>query len=229
MSNAPLTAVDAPLLAIVAQDGFDGRVILAQAVDGDDDHGADDHAVDDTHTEAADAHTEHAGDHADDHADGALPTELWLALALVVLGAIVFKRVKAGVLGALDGRAQAIRQELDEAQRLREEAQAVLADYQRRYRDAMKDAEEIIAHARRDAERLRAQAEVDIAETLRRREQLAMDRIAHAESQALAEGRDQAVDAAIAASRDLIAGQMDDERSAALVDRAIADMDGKLH
>ena len=227
MSSAQ-TAVDAPLLATMAQDGFDGRVILAQAADGDD-HGADAHAADDGHTEAADAHAEHADDHGADHAEGGIPTEVWLALALVVLGAVVFKRVKAGVLGALDGRAQAIRQELDEAQRLREEAQAVLADYQRRYRDAMKDAEEIIAHARRDAERLRAQAEVDIAETLRRREQLAMDRIAHAESQALAEVRDQAVDAAIAASRDLIAGQMDDERSAALVDRAIADMDGKLH
>lgn len=170
-----------------------------------------------------------ADDHgaADDHA-GPAP-ELWLVLALVALILIAFRPAKRAILGALDDRAGKIRDELEEAQRLREEAQAALANFQRRQRDALGEAGEIIAHAKAEAERLREHAVADLEETLRRRESMAMDRIAQAEAAAVAEVRGVAVDVAIAAARDIIGGQLDKSKSDALVDDAIKDLPNQLH
>src|SRR6056297_2813003 len=80
--------------------------------------------------------------------DEYLPSEVWLLLALVVLGALVWKQAKKTVLGALDKRRDRIAHELEEARSLHEEAKGALADMQRKQRDALKDAEEIIVHAR---------------------------------------------------------------------------------
>ena len=93
----------------------------------------------------------------------------------------------------------------------------------------MKEAEEIIAHARREAERLREQSAVALEEALKRREQMAMDRIAQAEAAAMTAVRSIAVDVAISASRQLIVDQLDESRGRALIDQSIADLDGKLH
>lgn len=155
--------------------------------------------------------------------------ELWLLLALAVLGGLLYRYGKEPVLKALDGRAGRIRSELEEAQRLREEAQSALATYQRRHRDAMKEAEEIIAHARDEAERQRERTLADLDESLKRREAMAMDRIAQAEAAALAEVRNTAIDVAIAATRTVLADQLDKAQSAALIDRAIEELPGKLH
>ena len=166
---------------------------------------------------------------AEAHAEPAIPEEVWLFVALAILFAMVYRPAKRAVLGALDQRAARIGSQLDEAKRLREEAQAALAGFQRRQRDAMAEAEDIIAHARHEAERLRADAAKHLEEALQRREAMAMDRIAQAEAQAMAEVRNMAVDVAISASRRLIAGQLDGGRQAGLVDSAIADLSKKLH
>ncbi len=170
-----------------------------------------------------------ADDHgaADDHA-GVAP-ELWLVLALLALLVIAFRPAKRAILGALDGRAGRIRDELEEAQRLREEAQAALANFQRQQRDALGEAGEIIAHAQAEAERLREHAAADMEETLKRREAMAMDRISQAETAAVAEVRGVAVDVAIAAARDIIGGQLDKAKGDALVDDAIKDLPNQLH
>lgn len=170
-----------------------------------------------------------ADDHgaADDH--GGPAPELWLVLALVALILIAFRPAKRAILGALDDRAGKIRDELEEAQRLREEAQAALANFQRRQRDALGEADEIIAHAKAEAERLREHAVADLEETLRRRETMAMDRIAQAESAAVAEVRGVAVDVAISAARDIIGSQLEKAKSDALVDEAIKDLPNRLH
>lgn len=167
------------------------------------------------------------GAHEEEH--HGLPPELWLVLALVVVIAVAFRPAKKAILSALDSRAERIRGELEEAQRLREEAQAALANFQRRQRDAMGEAEEIITHARQEAERLKAKTTADLEEVLKRREAQAMDRISQAEATALAEVRGIAADVAIAAARQVIAANLDKERSNVLVDRSIEELPGKLH
>ena len=161
--------------------------------------------------------------------DAGIATEVWLVLALVVLILIAFRPAKRAILGALDSRADRIREELEEAQRLREEAQAALANFQRRQRDALGEAEEIIAHARAEADRLREHAAEELEATLKRREAMAMDRIAQAEAAATAEVRGVAVDVAISAAREVIGGQLDKTKANTLVDEAIKDLPNKLH
>ncbi|NBC32143.1 MAG: F0F1 ATP synthase subunit B [Alphaproteobacteria bacterium] len=167
---------------------------------------------------------------AEAHYDGpTIPTEVWLLVALVVLIAAAWRPAKRAILGGLDARAEKIKADLDEVKRLREEAQATLATFQRKQRDAMSEAQEIIAHAERDAERLRTKAMEEIEESIKRREALAADRIAQAEAAALAEVRNTAVDVAIAASRQLIASELDRDKARMLIDSAIEELPQKLH
>ncbi len=168
---------------------------------------------------------EHAAEH-----EGGLPlAEIWMLLALGILIALAYRPAKRAILGALDARAIKIKADLDEAQRLREEAQATLANFQRRQRDAMAEAEQIVAHARQDAERRREQAARDLEHTLERREQLSMDRIAQAEAAAVAEIRAVAVDMAVEAARRMIRQQVKGQKAAALIDSSIESLPGNLH
>jgi F-type H+-transporting ATPase subunit b len=163
------------------------------------------------------------------HAEEGISVEIWLVLALVVLIAIVFRPAKRAILSSLDGRAGRIRGELEEASRLREEAQTALAAIQRKQRDALGEAEEIIAHARQDAERIRAHAMEDLERGLARRQAMALDRIAQAEASALAEVRNAAVDVAVAAARQVIAAEVDAGADARLIDAAIEGLPAKLN
>lgn len=155
--------------------------------------------------------------------------EFWVAVSFVIFMALLWKKIVAAFTGMLDARTEKIRQELDEAQRLREEAQSLLASYQRRQRDAQKEAEEIIAHAREEAERLRRQAAVDLENSLKRREAQAMDRIAQAETAAMQEVRSLTVDLAIAASRKLLSENMPQAQQDALVSQAVAELPKHLN
>ena len=110
--------------------------------------------------------------------------EFWVAVAFVIFVAATFKPVKLALTGALDNRATTIRAQIDEARRLREEAQAALAEAQRKHRDAAGEAEALIASAKEEARLLQAQAAENLETTLARREQLAMERIAQAETDA---------------------------------------------
>ena len=113
----------------------------------------------------------------------------------------------------------------------RDVAQAALASFQRKQRDALAEAEEIVAHARLEAERLREKALAELEETFKRRESQADDRIQQAQQAAAMEVRNSAVDVAVAATRRLIAQQLqkDAARSAALIDAAIEDLPKRLH
>lgn len=155
--------------------------------------------------------------------------DFWVALAFIIFVAIAFKPGRKAILSMLDDRAERIRTELDEAQRLREEAQALLAGYQRRQRDALKEAEAIVAHAREEAERLRTKATTELEDSLRRREAQAMDKIAQAEAAAVQEVRNLTVDIAISASGQILAQRIDDKQSARLVDEAIRNLPTHLH
>ncbi|HSK41702.1 MAG TPA: F0F1 ATP synthase subunit B [Arenibaculum sp.] len=155
--------------------------------------------------------------------------EFWVAVAFVIFVVIAFKPARRAILAMLDDRTERIRTELDEAQRLREEAQTLLAGYQRRQRDALKEAEDIIAHAREEAERLRNRSIEDLDNALARREAQAMDKIAQAEASAVQDVRNLTVDLAIAASGRIIAERLDAGQSAKLVDQAIGDLPRHLH
>jgi F-type H+-transporting ATPase subunit b len=155
--------------------------------------------------------------------------EFWVLLAVAIFLVVAWKPMRRAVVGALDARSERIRQELEAASNLREEAQRALATYQLQQQQGASEAQAIIAHAKEEAERIAAQSLRDLEETLRRRQQLAQERIAQEEAKALAEIRAIAVDVAISASRQVIAASLDERRGAALIDEAIAALPRQLH
>ena len=155
--------------------------------------------------------------------------EFWVALAFVIFAGAVYRPVGRIISAALDARGAKIREELDEAVRLREEAQALLAQYERQQSEAAAEAERILAHAGDEAARQAEKAAEALEAVLERRKQQALDRIARAEEEALAEVRGAAVDIAVGATRKLLADRLDAKRRAALIDEAIAELDKQLH
>ncbi|MBM3519093.1 MAG: F0F1 ATP synthase subunit B [Alphaproteobacteria bacterium] len=155
--------------------------------------------------------------------------EFWVIVAFVVFIAAVARRAYRESTRRLDERAARIRAELDEAVRLREEAQALLAGYERRQRDAEAEAQAIVHRAEEDARAVAAKAEADLESSIRRRTELAQLKIAQAEAQALRDVRETAVEVATAATRRLIVENLDEQRAGALIDKAIAEAARKLH
>jgi len=155
--------------------------------------------------------------------------ELAVAIAFVVAVALIAKKLWAAITAMLDTRAARIKADLDEAQKLRDEAQRTLAQFQRKQRDALQEAEAIVAHAREESQRYseRAQRELDAA--IERRERLAAERVALAEAKAIAEVRNTAVDIAISAARRVIAERLGDAQRNILVDQAIAELPLRLN
>ena len=155
--------------------------------------------------------------------------EFWVLVAFLIVLVFGLRKAQPTIATALDARALRIRTELDEAQRLRADAERTLAEYQRRQRDALKEAEQIVAHAREEAERAGRQAALDLEAALDRRARQAEERIAQDEARAVAEIRNRAVDIAIAAARRLIADELAAGGGAALIDEAIAALPRQLH
>lgn len=153
----------------------------------------------------------------------------WVGVAFVVFVIAAFKPAKRILTQALDGKIATIRAEVEEAQRLREEAQTMLASYQRRQREAIQEAEQIIAHAREEADRVKAKAEADLEDAITRREQQAADKIAQAEASAIEEIREKAVDMAIEATASLLEEKMAGKAGEQAVADAIKDIPNKLH
>ncbi len=154
--------------------------------------------------------------------------EFWVLLAFILFVAAIAKKGFLAITGKLDERAAKIKAELEEAVRLREEAQALLAGYQRQQRDAVKETERIVAQAKEVSESEAAQAKADLEAMLKRRGEAAKEKIAQAESGALKEIHDATVDIAIGAAERAIAESLDEDKAAVLVDSAIDDLDGRL-
>ncbi|MEX5727451.1 F-type H+-transporting ATPase subunit b [Rhodovulum iodosum] len=148
---------------------------------------------------------------------------------LIFVGVLVALGVPGKVVAMLDKRADQIRGELDEAKALREEAQTVLASYERKQREVKEQTEAIIAHARSEAEDAAESAKKDIADSIARRLQAAEEQIASAEAGALRQVRDRAIAVATAAAADVLSGQMTDAKGNALIDDAIKQVGAKLH
>ena len=154
--------------------------------------------------------------------------EFYVLIAAIIFVAVVWKRGRQSLLGSLDARSARIREELDATRNLREEAERALAEYQAKQREAAAEAEAVLAHARAEAERIAAQAARDLEGALARRRRLAEERIAQEQQKALAEIRALAVDLAVAAARQVIAGEIDEARGAALIDTEIAALPPRL-
>ena len=155
--------------------------------------------------------------------------EFWVLIAFVIAFGFLAWKVSPLLTGQLDARAAKIRDEIEAAERLRDDAQKALAEYQRKQRDAMQEAEAIIAHAREEAARAAERAEREIEAALERRRRMASEKIALEEAKALAEVRNQAVEIAIAAVRRALADSLDPARRAALLDDAISGLPRALH
>ncbi len=157
-------------------------------------------------------------------------TSFWVAVAFVgFVLLMLYVKIPRLVTKSLDDRADAIRSELEEARNLREQAQSVLADYERRQRQAEKEAENIIVQAKVEAERLADETRVKLEASLERRMKLAEDKIAQAEVQALKEVRIQAAEIAIAAAGKIIADDFTAKDASALVDASIKDLKKALN
>lgn len=153
----------------------------------------------------------------------------WVYLGFFIFLALVGPKLWKALTQMLDRRSLKIKSDLDEAQKLKDEAQALLAEYQRKQRDAMREAEEIIANARGLAQRQIKDAGKKLEENLARREKASLEKIAQAEASALAEVRREAVDVATAAAAQVLRSQLDATRGGALIDQAIAEVEKKLH
>jgi F-type H+-transporting ATPase subunit b len=169
-----------------------------------------------------------------DAATGAEPfyasPELWVAVAfLLFVGLLVYLKVPQMVTRSLDKRSAAIAAQIEEARRLREEAEALLAQYQRKQREAQTEAAAIVAHAETEAKRLAAEAQTALEAGIARREQLAVEKIAQAEAAAIKEVRTVAVEVATAAARRVIAETLDPAKANQLVDDAIRELPQHLH
>jgi F-type H+-transporting ATPase subunit b len=156
--------------------------------------------------------------------------EFWVGIAfLAFLLILAYYKVPALIAKALDERAAGIRKELDEARRLREEAQALLADYQKKHRNAGQEAEAIVEQARREAEAFAAETRKSLAETVERRRKQAEDKIARAEAQATEDVRAAAVEMAIAAAEKILREKAAGTGGAALIDESIRSIKTRLN
>ena len=156
--------------------------------------------------------------------------EFWVAIAFVFFVAVLlYVKVPKLIAGALDKRAAGIAAQIDEARRLREEAEALLAQYQRKEREAQSEAQEIVAHAEAEAKRLAADAQKALEASIARREQLAVEKITQAEAAAVKEVRTVAVEVATEAARKVIAASLDAGKANALVEDAIRELPKHLH
>jgi len=142
---------------------------------------------------------------------------------------LIYLKVPGKIGELLDKRADGIKSELDEARALREEAQALLATFERQQKDVQEQADRIVAQAKAEATSASKQAREDLKKSIARRLQAAEDRIASAEAGAVREVRDRAVAIAIAAARDVIAKQMSAAEANKLIDDGIATVAAKLH
>ena len=154
----------------------------------------------------------------------------WALVALIIFFAIViYMKVPGLVAGGLDKRAATIKHELDEARRLREEAEALLAQYQRKARDAVTEAAGIIEQAKREADALAGEARQRMEDYVSSRTKMAEQKIAQAEAQAIQEVRALSADVAVDAAQRILAAKTKGEAGTALIDKSIADVKAKLH
>jgi F-type H+-transporting ATPase subunit b len=148
----------------------------------------------------------------------------WVLISFVIFFVLFGRKIWAALAGMLDERAVRVRAELEEAARLRSEAEAMLRDAESRRAQALADAKALIEGAQAEASRVAAQATAEAEASARRREQMALDRIAAAEKAAVDEVRLTAAEVATTAARHVIAEGLTPDTGSALIDQAIVNL-----
>lgn len=173
------------------------------------------------------AHAAEQGGHGDlpFYLDG----HFWVGLAFIAAVLVMIKAGYAKIAAMLDARGTAIRNRLESARRIREEAQALLAEYQRKQRDALQESQDIVARAKNEAAKLKAQAAEELAHRVAAAERQALERISAAEEQAKREVRNVAIEVAVATATRVMEDKLSAAQSSALIDRAIAELPEKFH
>jgi len=157
-------------------------------------------------------------------------TDFIVLMAFILFVAVlIYYKVPSVLAGLLDKRADGIKSELDEAHTLREEAQMLLASYERKQQEVKDQADRIVTAAKAEANEAADQARIDLEKSITRRLAAAEEQIGSAQAAAVKEVRDQAIVIAIAAAKEVIAKKMTAAEGNALIDSAIADVDAKLH
>ncbi len=155
-------------------------------------------------------------------------TGIWVLLSFLLFAFVLWKFARGAFLGMLDRRIESIRAEISEAETLRVEAQELLAQYQRRQRDAAKEAEEIVANARAHAAEIQKDADKELKAIAKRREQQLAERLKRMEEQTAQEIRAYAAELAVKATSEIIAKQMDKKTNENLVNASIKDIPKQL-
>jgi F-type H+-transporting ATPase subunit b len=159
-----------------------------------------------------------------------LDAEFWVVVAFVVfIGGMIYLGAHEMLVKMIDQRRDRIKRELDEALRLKEEAQALLTQYQRKQREAVEEAAAIVASATAEAERMMAEAKVKMEEFIARRNKMAETKIAQAEAQAVADVRAAAAEAAVSAAGKILSQIVKGEVADRLVVKGIEDVKTKLN
>lgn len=158
-----------------------------------------------------------------------LDTHVWYAISFFAFAFIVYKFGKPAILKYLDDQIQAVREELKTAEGLRIEAQDLLAQYQRKHRDAVEEAQIIIKNAQNHAEEITRKAEADLDEAMARREKQLQERLTRMKEAAIGEIQTYTANLAIEATAEIIAEKLDKKTNETLVESSISNIGQKLH
>ena len=163
-----------------------------------------------------------------DHNIWSDPT-VWVAVAFALFIVLFVKYAWKPITGGLDNRSKQIRDELDEAVRLREEAQALLAEYKQKQTEMLAEAESVLEHAKEEGKAMKANAEKDLEASVKRRSKMAKEKIARAEADAVAKVQSNMADIAVNAARAIITEQLQDGANEELIDQSTKDLDRIIH
>lgn len=156
-------------------------------------------------------------------------TNIWIIFSFVIFAFIVIKAAKAALANVVDARIEKIKRELEEAENLHTEAQELLAQYQRKHANAVKEAEEIIENAELYATKIRKQAKKELKENIERRESQLAERIERMKDNAIVEIQRYAADVAIDATREIIMKDFDKKMDKALISESVKNLKNNLH
>tara|TARA_Y100001978_G_scaffold166902_1_gene154819 strand:+ start:133 stop:612 length:480 start_codon:yes stop_codon:yes gene_type:complete len=148
----------------------------------------------------------------------------WVAVSFFLFVLAVFRPAKKAILSGLDKKIDQIKSEIEEAQELREEAEALLASYHRKQREALQEAEAIVSRAQDDATRLRREAEGSIEAALKRQEELATEKISQLEAAAISRIRNTAVEIAMDATEKVLGDRLTGKKGKELAENSIAEL-----
>lgn len=155
--------------------------------------------------------------------------DIWLTVSFILFVILAFKALKNPFLGMIDARIVEIQKELETSENLRIEAQELLAQYQRKHKDALQEAKDVVAQAEKHAAQIRKDAETELSENIAMREKQLKERLKRMEKSAINEIRNYASDIAVDVTRQIIESNLDKKSDAKLIDQSISQVSKHLH